>query len=159
MAVLLVLAACSSSSDAAPLIDVLPETMAHLSAEAVAIACSPCGGPFLMRDQLLDSNTLAGDEEAMSQFTRAAVAERFPDVEFVDSEGAGLAMGPDGFAEVVVVSVSSPKAITNNGIAFEVGVSDAGEFLGRTVLFGWNGTEWERADPEDLGITVTTSVS
>ena len=141
------------------------ETEADLTAEAVAIACATeCGGlTVYIRDQLLDTETLVGQEDPMPDVLRRAIAHEEADVRFVSVEDANALTGEDMSIDRgsgVLISVAPVRALAEDVVGVEIGLtSPNGAFHGRTIQFLWDGTTWNPADSEDTGVTAITSVS
>jgi hypothetical protein len=73
------IALTSCSAEPAPALD--PEQQGELTAQAIAQACADTctTNPMYVRDQLLDINTLAGDEEPMPVEVSEAIRDAYPE--------------------------------------------------------------------------------
>ena len=160
-AVLAVLvAACSGSGAEPPPID--GATQAVLSVSAVDIGCTECRNrPIFVRNQLITSDTLVGEEQPMPQQVRDDIAAMFPDATFV-SRAEENALFVDGVVanDGVIVYVGPLEELSSDVVGVPIGrvtARDGAKFV--IVQFKWNGDSWEHATSEDTGITVTTAVS
>jgi len=160
VAVAILATGCGSAGGAPSL---TPGTEAELSAEALAIGCSECAlrQELFIRDQLFTWDTLAGDEEPMSQQIHDAIATEFPNATFVSSDETD-ALFVDGIVinDGVIVSVGPIEKLASDviGVPFGVLFARLDGFAG-VVQFKWSGDSWEYATSEDTGVTVTTAVS
>ena len=91
---------------------------------------------------------------------RTAMASLFGPVAFVDSQNDLIQLYselPEGEA---VVSFSELRRIREDVVQIDTWVATGPESaLSRSWLFSWSGSTWSLADPADVGVTVTTSVS
>ena len=151
-AVALFFAACSPGAGAAPVPD---ETVsAQLQARAFMRACQDviCSGapiyapdstPDAVRDAILDLYT-----DEVQYLTDSQVEER------TNADGR--------FADGGILISTGPGHGTESGdvVAVDVGLSRGfREYVGRTYLFVWDGTEWADTSPDAVDVTVTSSVS
>ena len=162
VAVAVLAAACGSSGDVQPP-EITAATHAELSVDAIQLACAGCSsGTLYVRNQLLTSSTLLGDEQPMPQQVRDAIAGEFDNVIFVTREDELDAFGDDGVVDGgSIILYIGPVTDLAPGVA---GVSigtltarDGGRF--EIVQFQWDGARWEHATGEDTGVTVTSAVS
>lgn len=136
------------------------EDQAELIVTAIRIACSDLcvGQPLYFRDQLLDIDTLDGEEEPMPEATRTAIEDAYPEVVWVDFDAADEILEQVDNAEAVLLSVSGFSELAPGVQGVDVGIIH-GAFHGQTIQFQWNRSEWIQADSEDTGVTVTSVVS
>lgn len=162
LAGLLLTTACTddpaTTDNAAP--EVSPEVQAELTVTAIAAACGDLcvGQPLYVRDQLLDTDTLIGDEEPMPQAIKDAISDSYPDVTWVDLAGTDAILKEVDDAQAVLLAISPLTELAPGVQGIGVGVTH-GAFHGQIIQFQWNGTEWVQADSEDTGVTVTSVVS
>jgi hypothetical protein len=161
LAALFLLTACSedqATGNEAP--ELSQEDQAELTVTAIGSACSDLcvGQPLYFRDQLLDIDTLVGEEEPMPEATRTAIEDSYPEVVWVDVDGADEILERVDNAEAVLLSVSAFTELAPGVQGVDVGIIH-GAFHGQTIQFQWNGSDWIRADSEDTGVTVTSVVS
>lgn len=162
-AVAVLLAACSAQGPSAP--QLTPEVESGLAADALASACAgECGGFNIhVRDELLTSDTLVGEAEAMPQPTMNAIRQSLGDVTFVGQEQADALFGDDALVDGgrgVLVSIGPAERLADGVIGIEVGLltaRDGGH--GQVFQFQWNGEIWMPAASDDAGVTVTSWVS
>jgi hypothetical protein len=112
----------------------------------------------LVRDQLLDTDTLIGDEEPMPPVISEAISGAYPDVTWVDLAAAEAVIEEVDGGQAVLVALSPIAELAPGVQGVEVGVTH-GAFHGQIIQFQWNGTEWVQAESEDTGTTVTSVVS
>lgn len=161
LAAFFLITACSEDQatiDEAP--ELSQEGQADLTVMAIDTACSDLcvGQPIYFRDQLLDVDTLVGEEESMPETTRTAIEDAYPEVVWVDFDGADEILEQVDNAEAVLLSVSAFSELAPGVQGVDVGIMH-GAFHGQTIQFQWNGTEWIEAESEDTGVTVTSVVS
>jgi hypothetical protein len=86
-AIALVAISCSTESTAPPLD---AEQHGGLAAQAIARACGEIctSNPMYVRDQLLDMDTLVGQEEPMPVEVSQAISRSYPEATFVNLEKA-----------------------------------------------------------------------
>lgn len=134
-------------------LDLDAQTAAHLQARAIEAACSdaPCGNrPVLVaRDS--------------SQELRDALATAIPnEVRHFASLFSDALLGPDGLYldGATAVVPSAPYELGENAVAVDVW-THTGRLhgLGKTHLFLWDGTAWAETAADEVGVTLTTSVS
>jgi hypothetical protein len=154
LAVTLLAVACTTgaSSDSVPEID--DGTRAELAARAFTRACmdvicagapiyAPDSTPDAVRDAILDLYT-----DEVQYLTDSQVEER------TNADGR--------FADGGILISTGPVHGTESGdvVAVDVGLSRGfREYVGRTYLFVWDGTEWADTSPDAVDVTVTSSVS
>lgn len=159
-ALAVLVAACSGSDTGPPPID--GATQAVLSVSAVDFGCTECRNrPIFVRNQLIASDTLVGEEQPMPQQVRDEIAAMFPDATFV-SLAEENALFVDGVVanDSVIVYVGPIEELSSDVVGVPIGMvtaRDGAEFV--IVQFKWNGNSWEHATSEDTGVTVTTAVS
>lgn len=159
---LLIATACSSdpaiSDDTAPVVSV--DVQAELTVTAISAACGDLciDQPLYVRDQLVNSDTLIGEEDPMPEATSEAISDAYPDVTWVDLAAADAILEEVDGAQAVLVAVSSMTELAPGVQGVDVGITH-GAFHGQTIQFRWNGTEWVKADSDDTGVTVTSVVS
>lgn len=144
----------------APLLN--PDVVAEVSADAVARACASCvTGRMYVREQLLTSATVLGEERLMPEVTKQELAGRFEEVTFVDRNEELEVLGEDLLPEDgTVIYVGPVEELKPGVIGVEIGTITAGDgFRAQVVQFQWDGDGWKPASGEDTGVTVTTSVS
>jgi hypothetical protein len=147
-----------SAEPAAPALS--PEQQGELTVQAIAHACAgTCNASTMyVRDQLLNANTLAGDEEPMPVEVSTAIINAYPDSILVEGEEAdGLYAAVDS-GEAVMVIVADVAQLAPEVVGIDIGVSFI-SFRGQTVQFMWDGSDWLVADSQDTGVTVTSAVS
>jgi len=87
---------------------------------------------------------------------RAALEERFDEVILTTPNESGMGWDPP----CTKVGVGPAVFLRSDVIGIEVwSGSTALMGHGKTVLFRWDGTAWIDANPDEVGVTVTTSVS
>lgn len=165
----LVLAACrggdagSTSSgletSSVPTISGAPDISEVNKTELVLILLEEwCEGGFCERFQkvwFLDSTQRFSDEDRA--LIRAAV-----DAPIVFYTDVWEPLRPDGFFPDGEVSVlfRQPRILKKDVIGIDRGLSTGIERVVEiTLLFRWDGQDWVRAEPEQVGVTVTSSVS
>lgn len=161
--VAVLLAACSAQGSSAP--ELTPEVESGLAADALASACAgECGGfNIYVRDELLTTDTLVGEAEAMPQPTMDAIRQSIGEVTFVGQEQADALFGDDALLDGgrgVLLSVGPAVRLADGVIGIEVGLLtalDGGH--GQVFQFQWNGETWMPATSDDTGVTVTSWVS
>ena len=86
-AIAIVATSCSAESSP-PSLGV--EQQGEIAAQAIAHACGhTCTShPMYVRDQLLDIDTLVGEEEPMPVEVSQAISNAYPEASFVDVDGA-----------------------------------------------------------------------
>ncbi len=152
--ILLIGSACASSGSGVPVPEMTPELSAQLRARAFMRACQDvacAGAPILAPDSTPPS-------------VREAIVEQFTDeVEYLSDsqlEERYDANGtyPDGAVWLNVNLVDTTER--SDVIGVDVWISRARfDFVGRTYLFLWDGTQWVDTSPDAVDVTVTTSVS
>ena len=156
----LVVAACSSTVDAPP---ITPETRAALSSIAIDIACDQCmlREVVYVHDRVFTWDTEIGDEQAMPDETRAAIAAQFPNATFVSrSDVDSLFVDYFVIGDGVLVSVGPVEELARDVVGVQVGVLFARfDGFADMIQFQWDGDSWEPATSEETGVTVTTSVT
>ncbi|MGA8041102.1 MAG: hypothetical protein WCA93_13435 [Acidimicrobiia bacterium] len=125
-------------------------------AEACAYICD--GTPVYVRDQLLDANTLVGEETPMPTQVSDAISDAYPTVVFVDLAGADQLTGDVDGRQAVLINIAPPIVIKPGVVGVDVGVSYGG-YEEQTVLFSWDGSDWVISSSDDTGVTVTSVVS
>lgn len=154
IAVLLVVAGCSSGDDSDPVPAIDAATEAELQARAFMRACQDvicAGAPIYARDttpepvrqailERFTDETEYLDEIEVEQ--RTSTGERFMD--------GGTLIGVEGVHSTEKGDVVGVDASISKGYR---------DFTGRTYLFVWNGTEWADTSADAVGVTVTSSVS
>jgi hypothetical protein len=153
------IAAMSCSAEpAAPAME--PDQQGELTAQAIAHVCTgTCtANPVYVRDQLVDINTLAVDEEPMPVEVSEAIRNAYPEAVFVDGEEANEVIATVDAGEAVMVNVADVAQLAPEVVGIDIGISFIA-FRGQTVQFMWDGSDWLLADSQDTGVTVTSSVS
>jgi hypothetical protein len=139
-----------------------PEDVAELSADAVVLVCVTCEtGTIYVREQLLTTETLLGEEQSMPEVMKQELSGRFDEVAFVDRAEELDILGEDLLPEDgTVIYVGPVEELKPEVIGVEVGTITAGDgFRAQMVQFQWDGDGWKLATSEDTGVTVTSSVS
>ena len=162
---LVVMAALSAGCAGAP--DLTERDEAMLSARAVAEICAvKCDGLtiYVVGGHVFGSvDEVVGDEPAMSAEMMSAIdGQLSQEVLFIDRlQVNALVIGGvlvDRNAIIVFVGPVTWLSSEVVGVAIGSHIADDGAW-GGIQQFRWTGQAWEPADPEDIGITVTTSVS
>lgn len=139
-----------------------PEVVAEVSADAVVQACVTCEtGTVYVREQLLTTETVLGEERSMPEVTKQELSGRFDEVTFVDLDEELEILGEDLLPEDgTVIYVGPVEELKPGVIGVEIGTITAGDgFRAQIVQFQRDGDGWKLATSEDTGVTVTTSVS
>ncbi|HKX76546.1 MAG TPA: hypothetical protein VJR05_14275 [Acidimicrobiia bacterium] len=93
---------------------------------------------------------------------RAAIVASFTDeVQYLTPAELEELTGLNGLFEGggTYITVGEPRLLNSETAGIDVWVLRGPfEGVGRTYLFRWNGADWIRASPEELGIVVTTAV-
>ncbi len=152
--ILLVGSACASTGSGVPVPEMTPELSTQLQARAFMRACqeSACAGaPILAPDSTPPA-------------VREAIVERFTDeVEYVsESQLEQLYDSTGRYRDGSIMLSVTPVATTERGdvVGVDVWISQGQfEFIGRTYLFLWDGSQWVDTAPDTVDVTVTTSVS
>jgi hypothetical protein len=139
-----------------------PEDEAALTADAVVHACVACqSGTVYVREHLLTTETLVGEEQPMPEAVKQELSELFDEVVFVDRAEELEVLGEDLLPDDgTVIYVGSVHELKQDVVGVEVGTITPGDgFKAQTVQFQWDGAAWIIATSEDTGVTVTTAVS
>ena len=161
VAILLVGSACSLAGSREahpdsrePPPEMTPELSAQLQARAFMRACqdvacadvpilAPDSTPPSVRDAIVELFT-----DEVEYLTDSQLEERY------DASGKY----PDGavWLNVAVVDTTERSDVVGVDVWISLGRFD---FVGRTYLFLWDGTQWVDTSPDTVDVTVTTSVS
>lgn len=152
--VLLVGSACTTTDSVASVPPMTDELSVELQARAFMRACRDAicaGAPILAPDSTPPA-------------VQAAIIEQFTDeVEYVKISQLDERYSADGRFDSGAVMIDVQTVGTTERadvIGVDVWISHGRyEFVGRTYLFLWNGTEWVDTSPDAVDVTVTTSVS
>ncbi len=152
--IFLVGSACTSTGSLEPVPVMTPELSAQLQARAFALACRDviCAGDPILAP---DSTPPAVREAIVEQFTDEVeyVTESQLEERYTSNDRYS-----DGATMFSVTDVDTTKR--NDVLEVDVWISRGRfEFVGRTYLFLWDGTQWVDTSPDAVDVTVTTSVS
>jgi hypothetical protein len=158
VAAIAILAMSCSAESAPPALDA--EQQGELTAQAIVRACGNIckSNPVYVRDELLEIDTLVGQEEPMPVEVSQAISNAYPEATFVDREGADLVIADVDAGEAVLLNVAEVTELAPEVLGIDIGVSFIA-FHGQTIQFVWNGSTWVVADSEGTGVTVTSVVS
>jgi len=154
-----VVAACTSAARPQP---ISARVAGELTVRAVRRACPACGErTTFVRDALLKSDTLLGDELPMPADVRTALVAGLGAVLVTRDEATGLfddeGALPDGG---IVVTVGPIEDLAPGVVGIDVGIArHAFDYRAQTVLFRWERGQWHDATPDEIGVTVTSAVS
>ncbi|MBT8251067.1 MAG: hypothetical protein KJN81_12455 [Acidimicrobiia bacterium] len=116
-----------------------------------------CGSPCQEQDgaaYVFDPTGRLFDE------VRLALAESTRPVVFVESREDLAQVYNELPEDEAVVSFSELRRFGDDVVGIDTSVATSPESgVSRSWLFRWTGSTWELADPVDVGVTVTTSVS
>ncbi|MEX2622190.1 MAG: hypothetical protein WD651_00515 [Acidimicrobiia bacterium] len=135
------------------LLDLDLQTEAQLQALAIAAACreAACGD----RPVLVPRDT--------SQDLRQALAASLPnEIRYFDDLFAEALLGPDGFYldGATAAVTSAPYELGEKAIGVDIWTHKAQlHGMRKTYLFLWDGTAWTETTADEVGVTLTTSVS
>jgi len=135
------------------LLDLDGDTEAQLHVQAIVAACreAACGD----RPVLLSRDT--------SQQLRQALAAFLPnEVRYFDELFAEALLGLDGLylEGATAVVLSAPYELGESAVAVDVDTHRGPlHGLGKTYLFLWDGVTWTETTADEIGVTLTTSVS
>ena len=154
VAALLVVAACTTAGSGEPVPELTPELSVQLQARAFMRACQDAacaGAPILAPDSTPPAVRQAIIElftDEVEYLTDSQRDERF-DTNGQHSSGATM---------IDVVGVAATERGDVIGVDVWIGRGPF-DFVGRTYLFLWNGTQWIDTSSDAVDVTVTTSVS
>lgn len=154
VAVSLAAAGCSSSNDAEPAPTVDSVTEADLQARAFMRACQDAhcaGAPIYAPDTTSDPVRQAIVEQHTDEVLYLSQSE----IEARYSSGGRFNDGATMF-DAQSVHRTERDDVRRVDVWISRGQFD---FLGRTYLFLWDGTQWVDTTPDAVNVTVTSSVS
>ncbi|MFZ0627338.1 MAG: hypothetical protein WAN34_12660 [Acidimicrobiia bacterium] len=157
MVVAIAVVACSPGSES-EVVDFDQQTQLIVRATIQACGDLCVETPIYVRDQLLDANTLVGEETPMPLEVSDAITEAYPTVVFVDLEQADQLTGDLEGRRAVLVNIAPPTVVKPGVVGVDVGISYGG-YEEQTILFSRDGSDWVITNGEDSGVTVTSSVS
>ncbi|MGA7280234.1 MAG: hypothetical protein WBZ40_00480, partial [Acidimicrobiia bacterium] len=109
MVVAIAVVACSPGSES-EVVDFDQQTQLIVRATIQACGAVCVETPIYVRDQLLDANTLVGEETPMPMEVSDAITETYPTVVFVDLEQADQLAGLEG-RRAVLVNIAPPTVV------------------------------------------------
>jgi hypothetical protein len=154
IAVSLAAAGCSSSNDAEPAPTVDSVTEAELQARAFMRACQEAncpGAPIYAPDTTSDPVRQAIVEQYTDEVLYLSQSE-------IEARYSSIGRFNDGATMLEAQSVHHTERDDVRRV--DVWISRGQyDFVGRTYLFLWDGTQWADTTPDAVSVTVTTSVS